>query len=123
MTILKAANGKEIDTEQFKDKGYGAFTQFVQQHIDSKWGTGEVKDSGPGLYSIKFKATKTVSCYADLTIEADTEEEAREKGLREAYRQQDILYWDNGIDEEITDIEIDEVEKEEKGKENEKDLV
>lgn len=108
--ILKAANGKEIDLTQFDGKPYGAFTDYVRRNIDSKWGMGNEVDSGPAKYCITFKATKIVPCYTTLEIEADTEDEAREKGLREAYRQQNTLLWEDGVDEDINDIEVDEVE-------------
>lgn len=108
--ILKAANGKEIDMSQFDGKPYGVFTDYVRSNIDAKWGRGEVIDSGPGKYTVTVRAMKTVPCFATLEIEANTEEEARDKGLKEAYRQQNSLYWDDGVDEDINDIEIDEVE-------------
>ena len=108
--IIKAHNGKEIDMSLFDGKPYGVFTDYVRQNIDAKWGNSEEVDSGPGKYSVTFKAIKTVPCYTTLEIEADTEEEAREKGLREAYRQQNTLLWEDGVDEDINDIEIDEVE-------------
>lgn len=111
MTILKTKSGKEIDTTEFDGKPYGAFTAYVRQNIDAKWGNGEEVDSGPGKYSITFKAIKTVPCYTTLEIEADTVEEAREKGLKEAYRQQNSLCWEDGVDEDIAEIEIDEVEE------------
>lgn len=112
MTILKAKNGKEIDTKQFEGKGYGVFTEYIRKNIDSQWGRETSGDSSQTKYSITVRAIKTSPCYATLVIEADTEDEAREKGLREAYRQQDNLDWDDGVSYEINDIEIDEVELE-----------
>lgn len=117
MTILKTKSGKEIDTAEFDGKPYGVFTDYVRQNIDAKWGNNEEVDSGPGKYNITFKAIKTVPCYTTLEIEADTVEEAREKGLKEAYRQQNNLYWDDGVDEDIAEIEVDEVEEADKEKE------
>ena len=109
-TILEAINGKQIDMSQFDGQPYGVFTDYVRQHIDEKWGTGEVENTGPGHYTVTLTAVKTVTCSTTLKIEADTKEEAREKGLREAYRRQNELYWDDGVNEDITDIEVDEVE-------------
>ena len=117
MTILKTKSGKEIDTTEFDGKPYGAFTNYVRQNIDAKWGNSEEVDSGPGKYSVTFKAIKTVPCYTTLEIEADTVEEAREKGLKEVYRQQNSLDWDDGVDEDIAEIEVDEVEEVDKEQE------
>lgn len=111
--IIKAANGKEIDMSQFDSKPYGVFTDYIRRNIDAKWGkeiSEEDLDKTP-VYNIRFKAIKTVSCYADLEIEADTIEEAKEKGLREIYRRQDLIEWDDGLDEDINEIEVDEVEE------------
>lgn len=108
MTILKTKSGKEIDTTEFDGKPYGVFTNYVRQNIDAKWGNN---DSRPSKYNIIFKAIKTIPCYTTLEIEADTVEEARKKGLRDVYRQQDSLYWDEEVDEEINEIEIDKVEE------------
>ena len=113
MTILVARNGKKIDTSQFENKGYGVFTEYVRQNIDSKWGRTEDEENAyrPTVYNIKFKAVKTVPCYADLEIEADTRQEAEEKAKREIWRKKDWINWDDGVNEEIEDIEIDDIEE------------
>ena len=133
MTILKAINGKTIDTNDFIGKPYGAFTEYVRSNIDSMWGKildQESIDKRP-VYNIEFRGVKTVPCYTNLEIEADTLEEAKEKAMREIWRQRDNLDWDDGVDEEIEDIEIenvdllddDEVTIERKGYKNENDEV
>ena len=71
----------------------------------------EENPNTPSIYNVKFRAVKTVNCYADLEIEADTKQEAEEKAKQEIWRQKDWIDWDNGVNEEIEDIEIDEIEE------------
>ena len=133
MTILKAYNGKEINTDEFIGKPYGAFTDYIRSNIDSMWGKVEdPKDANKRpVFNVEFKAVKTVSCYTNLEIEADTLEEAKEKAKREIWRRTNDFDWDNGVDAEISDIEIEDVKQldedeitiERKGYNNENDEI
>jgi len=133
MTILKAYNGKEINTDEFIGKPYGAFTDYIRSNIDSMWGKVEdPKDADKKpVFNVEFKAVKTVSCYTNLEIEADTLEEVKEKAKREIWRRTNDFDWDNGVDAEISDIEIedikqldeDEITIERKGYKNENDEI
>jgi len=105
MTILKTVDGQEIDTEKFQ--GFGTFKKYVQENIDPEFGTGSNKRKT--TYEIELSATKTVDMSLILTIEANTKKEAEKKAIEEAKRNVYRSDWQEGLHDEITDIQIENV--------------
>ena len=109
MTILKTIDGDEIDTDKIP-QGFGAFTQYVQQNYDKNWGKGTEKKS---KYDVELSATKTVPVSYTITVEAETEKQAKEKALEEARTVSDWDWYENDCRIEIDDIEIESIEESE----------
>lgn len=110
MTILQTKYGDSIDTDKFKGKGYGAFTQYVQQYYDKNFGKGT---SDKQKWKVTLSATKTVTVNAEIEIEADNMKEAEKKAIEEARDGKTVLDWEDYCsgDAYIEDIGIDSVEE------------
>lgn len=102
--ILKTIDGREIDDSKFK--GYGEFTRYVQENFDKNWGKGTEKKT---FYEVMLSAVKSMNVYATITVEANTEEEAKRKAIKEARKSS--FDWGEGIYEDIDNIEIDSIEE------------
>lgn len=106
MTILKTIDGDEIDTEKIP-QGFGSFTKYVQENYDKNWGK---HTEAKNRFNVKLTARKSVSVYTNITVEAETQKQAEEKALKQASNQSS-MDWDENLDDDIYDIEVEEVEE------------
>lgn len=106
MTILKTIDGDEIDTNQIP-KGYGEFTKYIQANYDKKWGTGS---TGATKFNVRLNAVKNCTVYLDIEVMAQTQAEAERKALEEARKRYD-WDWEDSINCDIDDIQVEECEE------------
>lgn len=99
--IITAKNGLKIDLNDFKNAGYGKFTDFVRNHVDENFR----REGMPKKYLVKMNAIQSVSVKCELEIMAFSEDEAEKK----AYKAD--KYWEEDFrgDTEIEDEEIQEI--------------
>ena len=102
--LLKTIYNQTIDTDDFENKGFGAFKEYVQKNIDKKWGTGN------DIRKTKWEvtATTTATVYATIETEAEAEKIAKEevKNISEFdWEISDVETWD-------IDIEIEKMKEE-----------
>lgn len=106
---LKTIYNQTIDTDDFENKGFGAFKEYVQKNIDKKWGTGN------DIIKPKWEvtATTTATVYTTIEIEAETEAEA-EKIAKEEVKNISEFDWEiSDIEKWDIDIEIEKMKEEE----------
>lgn len=109
MTILKTIDGKEINTDDFP--GYGQFKEYVQKNIDPAYGKGDTKST---IYEVEMSATKIVNVYHTFEIDAPTKEQAKKQALEQA-RKLDAWDWEEGVHDEIENIEVESCELSDEG--------
>ena len=110
MTVLVTKYGDTIDNDQFIGKGFGVFTQYVQQHYDRLFGK-ETTDKTK--YKVTLSARKEVTVYTDVTVEADNIKEAQQKALEAVRNDKYGFDWEDycGDDEYIDSIDVDNAEE------------
>ena len=106
---LKTIYNQTIDTDDFENKGFGAFKEYVQKNIDKKWGTGN------DIRKTKWEvtATTTATVYATIEIEAETEAEAEEIAKEEVKNISEFDWEISDIETWDIDIEIEKMKEEE----------
>ena len=106
--ILKTIYNQTIDTDDFENKGFGAFKEYVQRNIDREWGTGN------DIRKTKWEvtATTTATVYATIEIEAETEAEAEEIAKEEVKNISEFDWEISDVETWDINIEIEEMKEE-----------
>lgn len=110
MVMLITKYGDSIDTKQFDGKGFGVFTQYVQQNYDKLFGT---QTTDKTKFKVTLSARKEVTVYTDVTVEADNIQEAKRKALEEVRNDKYGFDWEDYCheDEFIDSIDVDDAEE------------
>lgn len=105
MTILKARNGKEINTDDFKYYGFG---KYVRENIDENWGLGKsLEQNKTKMYKVTLTASVSASAYCFKTVEAENEQEAGQIAQEEISR----FEWDIDNIDDVDDVTVSDVEE------------
>lgn len=106
--LLKTIYNQTIDTDDFENKGFGAFKEYVRKNIDKKWGTGN------DIRKTKWEvtATTTATVYATIEIEAETEAKAEEIAKEEVKTISEFDWEISDVETWDIDIEIEKMKEE-----------